>query len=141
MPNVGLLSENIGHFRNIQMPQQVKGGIVTKKLFTFVEIKGEAEGYVVSDYTLHVDDPKRFRFYNPDGIYIYDGPREFLRVEDLGEVETADDFERLTGHQPQLFFQDCRICGQPALLLVEHDDGVCVDCQPERGEEGIDYVN
>jgi hypothetical protein len=104
------------------------------KLLYKVELGSDTEAYLVSD-------GGNFLFYNLDGIYIATVPPEWRLVEALGTVERANDFERLTGCRPQLFLEDCRICEQPALLLVEHDDGVCVECRPEEGDEGMDYAN
>ena len=88
-----------------------------------------------------VTDGGKFLFYNLDGVFIATTPLVWRLVEMLGTVKTADDFERLTGRRPELFLQDCRICERPALLLVEHDDGVCVDCCPEESGGGMEHVN
>ena len=87
-----------------------------------------------------VTDGSKFLFYNLDGVFITDS-LVWRVVERLGTVETADDFERLTGQRVQLFVQDCRVCERPALLLVEHDDGVCVECCPEESGEELEHVN
>ena len=104
------------------------------KLLYKVELGSDTGAYLVSD-------GKNFLFYNLDGIYIATVPTEWRLVEALGTVERADDFERVTGRRPEIFLEDCRVCGQPALLLMEHDDGVCVDCNPEASDEGLDYAN
>jgi hypothetical protein len=104
------------------------------RLLYKVELGSDAGAYLVTD-------GKNFLFYSLDGIYVATVPPEWRLVEMLGTVERASDFERMTGRRPQLFLEDCSVCGQPALLLVEHDDGVCVDCQPEGDEEETEYVN
>lgn len=104
------------------------------KMLYKVELSGETEAYLVSDGGV-------FLFYNLDGIYIATVPEEWRIVEKVGAVETGDDFERMTGRRPELFWEDCRICRQPALLLLEHDEGICVECRPEGGYEVTDYVN
>ncbi|HKQ99870.1 MAG TPA: hypothetical protein VJT09_04305 [Pyrinomonadaceae bacterium] len=104
------------------------------KMLYKVELGSDTGAYLVTD-------GQNFLFYNLDAVYIATVPPEWRLVEKLGTVETADDFERLTGKRPELFIEDCRLCGQPALLLIEHDDGICVDCQPEGSDEKTDYVN
>lgn len=104
------------------------------KLVYKVELGDDTEAYLVSD-------GRHFLFYNLEGIYIATVPAEWRLVEPLGTVERADDFEKLTGLRPEIFVEDCRLCGQPALLLVNHDGGVCVDCRPEESDEVMDYVN
>jgi len=115
------------------MQEQVKGGAVLKLLYK-VELGSDTEAYLVSDGNTYL-------FYSLDAVYIATVPPEWRLVDKLGTVERADDFERLTGRRPEVFVEDCRVCGQPALLLVEHDDGVCFDCQPEGSDEEVDYVN
>ena len=88
-----------------------------------------------------VTDGWKYLFYSLDGIYIATAPLLWRLVETLGMVETADDFEMLTGQRPELFLEDCRVCGQPALLLMNYDDGVCVDCCPEESSGEMDHVN
>ena len=88
-----------------------------------------------------VTDGGKFLFYSLDGVFIATAPMVWRQVETLGTVETADDFERLTGRRPEIFLQDCRVCEQPALLLMEYDDGVCVDCCPEEIGEEIEHIN
>ena len=104
------------------------------KLLYKVDLGNDMEAYLVTD-------GGRFLFYNLDGIVIATVPPGWQLVEALGMVEAVDDFEKLTGRRPELFLMDCRVCRQPALLLVEHDGGVCVDCQPERDEEGVNHIN
>ena len=104
------------------------------KLLYKVELGSDTEAYLVTDGTTHM-------FYNLDAVYIATPPPEWSLVEKLGTVERADDFEKLTGRRPEIFVEDCRVCGLPALLLVEHDDGVCFDCGPEGGGEVMDHVN
>lgn len=104
------------------------------KLLYKVELGSDTEAYLVSDGS-------NFLFYNLDGIYIATVPAEWRLVEKLGTVEGADDFERLTGRRPEIFIEDCRLCGQSALLLVNYDDGICVDCRPEQSEEETNYIN
>lgn len=104
------------------------------KLLYKVELGSDTEAYLVSD-------GESYMFYNLDGVYIATVPPEWSLGEMLGTVERADDFERLTGRRPAVFIEDCRVCGLPALLLVEHDDGICVNCRPEEGDEVTDYVN
>jgi hypothetical protein len=79
-------------------------------------------------------------YYNLDGVIYAEEPVGWRPIATLGEVETADDFERLTGARPQVFVEDCRACGRPALLIVDEDKGVCVDCQGATGTGG-DSVN
>ena len=88
-----------------------------------------------------VTDGARFLFYNLDGVFIATAPMIWRLIEKLGTVETAGDFERLTGRRPELFVQDCRICERSALLLVEHDDGICVDCCPEESRGELELIN
>ncbi|HVF48805.1 MAG TPA: hypothetical protein VNA19_01885 [Pyrinomonadaceae bacterium] len=104
------------------------------KLLYKIEYESDTQAYLVTD-------GRNFLFYNLEAIYIATAPTEWRLVEMLGTLETADEFERLTGRRPEIFIENCRACGQPALLLVNHDEGICVDCRPEESDEVTDYVN
>jgi len=97
------------------------------KLFR-IKFDNDAEGYLVID-------PTHRAYYNLDGVIYAQEPAGWSPVAALGDVETADDFERMTGSRPQLFVEVCRGCGRPALLIVDQDDGFCAECQGEGGEE------
>lgn len=104
-----------------------------KRLYK-VEFGSDTGAYLVTD-------GGKFLFYSLDGIFIATAPLMWRLVETLGMVEGADDFERLTGRRPELFLEDCRVCGQRALLLINYDDGVCVDCRPEESSGEVDHIN
>jgi hypothetical protein len=92
-----------------------------KKLFR-IRLEDNAEGYLVTDLTHR-------SYYNLDGVIYAQQQTGWRPVSSLGDVDTVEDFERLTGSRPQVFVQDCLVCGRPALLFVDEDNGVCVDCQ------------
>ena len=104
-----------------------------KRLYK-VEFGSEVGAYLVTDGS-------KFLFYNRDGVFVATPPLMWRLGEMLGMVETADDFEMLTGQRPEIFLEDCRVCGQPALLLMNYDDGVCVDCCPEESGREMEHVN
>lgn len=104
-----------------------------KRLYK-VEFGSEKGAYLVTD-------GRKFLFYNRDAIFIATPPLTWRLGEMLGMVETADDFEMLTGQRPEIFHEDCRVCGQPALLLMKYDDGVCVDCRSDEGSGEMERVN
>jgi hypothetical protein len=108
--------------------------IKARKRVYKVEFGSEVGAYLVTD-------GRKFLFYNRDGIIIATPPLTWRLGAMLGMVETADDFEMLTGQRPEVFLEDCRVCGQPALLFMNYDDGVCVDCSPEESDGEMEQVN
>ena len=109
------------------LPETEPGGGVSKKLFR-IKFGNDAEGYLVID-------PTHGAYYNLDGVIYAQEPAGWSPVAALGDVETADDVERMTGSRARLFVEDCRASGRPALLIVDQDDGICAGCQGEGGEE------
>jgi hypothetical protein len=106
---------------------------VLKTVFRIKFEDDDSEGYLVIN-------PQHRSYYNLDGVIHAREPAGWIAVANLGEVKTADDFERLTGSRHQVFVEDCRACNRPALLFVDEDGGLCVDCQG-GGRVGEDAVN
>src|SRR3712207_5298680 len=77
------------------------------------------------------DGRGREHFYKTDGMLMAHaavGLIKYELLEEIGPVESVADFERLTGLHAAVFVSDCRRCGEPEMMLVTSDRGLCVAC-------------
>src|SRR6266404_2580785 len=63
-------------------------------------------------------------FYTDNGIPCEGVGKDWLLLQELGEIDTADDFEALTGIRAVAFFDLCDDCG----LVKAVDMPVCINC-------------
>jgi len=66
-----------------------------------------------------------FVFYTDIGLPVYDVGTDWLLSQDIGEFETAQEFEDLAGVRPFVLFELCVDCGFVRVV----DGPPCSNCQ------------